>query len=52
MAQANPKAVKQLLAIAEKARTEIGDYNRIGSGARFFDKGVHRPDVKKWIQKN
>jgi arylsulfatase len=50
VAQANPKVVKQLLAIAEKARTEIGDYNRIGSGARFFDEGVHRPDVKKWIQ--
>ena len=50
VAQANPKVAKQLLAIAEKARTEIGDYNRIGSGARFFDEGVHRPDVKKWIQ--
>ncbi len=50
VAQANPKVVKQLLAVAEKARTEIGDYNRIGSGARFFDEGVHRPDVKKWIQ--
>jgi len=50
VAQANPKVVKQLLAIAEKARTEIGDYNRIGSGARFFDEGVHRPDLKKWIQ--
>jgi len=50
VAQANPKVVKQLLAIANKARTEIGDYNRIGSGARFFDKGAHRPDVKKWIQ--
>jgi len=52
VAQANPKVVKQLLAIAGKARTEIGDYNRIGRGARFFDKGEHRPDVKKWIQQN
>jgi len=49
--QANPKVVKQLLAIAEKARTEIGDHNLIGSGARFFDEGVRRPDVKKWIRK-
>jgi arylsulfatase len=52
VAQTNPKVVKQLLAIAGKARTEIGDYNRIGRGARFFDKGEHRPDVKKWIQQN
>ncbi len=52
VAEANPEVVKQLLAIAEKARTEIGDYNRIGSGARFFDKGARRPDVKKWIQQN
>ena len=52
VAEANPKVVKQLLAIAEKARTEIGDYNRIGSRARFFDKGARRPDVKKWIQQN
>jgi arylsulfatase A-like enzyme len=52
VAQANPKVVKQLLAIAKKARTEIGDYNRIGSDARFFDEGARRPDVKKWIQQN
>jgi hypothetical protein len=50
VAEANPKVVKQLLSIAEKARVDIGDYNRIGSGARFFDKGARRPDVKKWIQ--
>ena len=50
VAQANPKVVKQLLAIANKARAEIGDYNRIGRGARFFDKGMRRLDVKKWIQ--
>ena len=50
VAEANPKVVKQLLSIAEKARVDIGDYNRIGGGARFFDKGARRPDVKKWIQ--
>ena len=28
---------------AENAREELGDYNRIGTGARFFDDGEKRP---------
>jgi hypothetical protein len=37
--------VKALLAFAEQTRAEIGDYDRIGSEARFFDKGPKRPDM-------
>ena len=33
----HPDVVKDLLALAESAREDIGDYNRIGKGARFFD---------------
>ncbi len=43
-----PEVVKRLMARAEKARHELGDYDRIGSGARFFDDGARRADSKKW----
>ncbi|OVE75308.1 N-acetylgalactosamine-6-sulfatase [bacterium E08(2017)] len=47
IAAENPDVVKRLRALAEKARDSIGDYNRIGKEARFFDSGVKRPDIKK-----
>ena len=43
-----PEIVNQLLKLAEKARKDIGDYNRIGEGARFYDDNPMRPDVLKW----
>ena len=48
VAAANPKVVARLLALAEKARNDIGDYNRIGKGARFYDPQPRRPDAEKW----
>lgn len=38
-----PDVVAALMAEIELARSELGDYNRIGSGARFFDQGPRRP---------
>ena len=46
VAAANPKVVARLLALAEKGRNDIGDYNRIGKGARFYDPQPRRPDAK------
>ena len=43
VADKHPEIIERLLKIAEKAREDIGDYNRIGSGARFYDKGEKRP---------
>lgn len=43
-----PQIVKKLLKVAEKAREDIGDYNRIGNGARFYEEGPKRPDVSRW----
>jgi hypothetical protein len=43
-----PDVVKQLLTIAEQAREDIGDYDRIGKNARFFDPHPPRPDIGKW----
>jgi len=38
-----PEIVRQLTADAQNARRELGDYNQIGTGARFFDDGEKRP---------
>ena len=38
-----PDIVRTLMREADKARHELGDYNRIGTGARFFDDGEKRP---------
>ncbi len=47
LAEANPDIVKELLALAEKARTDVGDHDRMGKGARFFDDAPKRPDIKR-----
>jgi arylsulfatase A-like enzyme len=43
LAAKRPDVVTDLMIEVERARTELGDYNRIGTGARFFDKGPKRP---------
>ena len=43
LAERNPHVVKQLLIVADKARDDIGDYNRVGSNMRFFDSLRERP---------
>ncbi len=45
VADQHPDVVRQLLSVAELARTDIGDYDRIGAGARFFDAEPRRPDM-------
>ena len=47
VSDAHPDVVKQLLAHAEKARADIGDFDRAGSGARFFDDAPRRPDLNQ-----
>ena len=38
----HPDKLAELLEIAELARRDVGDYNRIGKGSRFFDEGPNR----------
>lgn len=45
VAAKHPDVVKRLLAVAEKARDDLGDVNRIGRGARYFDPEPKRPDI-------
>lgn len=47
LADKYPEIVKELQQFAEQAREDIGDYNRIGKGARFYDPQPKRPDIKK-----
>jgi arylsulfatase len=42
-----PEIVNQLLQLAEQGRNDIGDYDRIGKCARFFDSATKRPDIGK-----
>ena len=51
VADANPDVVQRLLGLAEQARDDIGDYNRIGRNARFFDPQPKRPDAARWQKK-
>jgi len=51
VAAANPKVVARLLALVAKGRADIGDYNVIGKGARFYDAQPRRPDIGAWLKK-
>lgn len=50
IAAQHPEVVAELLTLAEKARADIGDYDRIGEGARFFDPGTRRPNSEQWLK--
>ena len=50
VAKEHPKVVQRLMDLVEKGRDELGDYNRIGKGARFYDEGPYRKESKKWIE--
>lgn len=45
IASSNPEVVAKLLAHAEHGREDIGDIDRIGRNARFFDPEPKRPDI-------
>ncbi len=43
--------VTALMQRVERARVELGDYDRIGSGARFYEDGPTRPDRERLLKK-
>ncbi len=47
VAAAHPEVVEELMKQIEWARGDIGDYDRIGKNARFFDPQPKRPDIGK-----
>ena len=48
VAKKHPDVVRRLLELAESAKEDIGDYNRVGKNARFFDPQPRRPDIARW----
>lgn len=44
----NPDVVARLTSLLEQARQDLGDYDRVGKGARFYDPGQARPDIDDW----
>lgn len=49
VAAENPDAVARLTALADRAREELGDYDRIGTGVRFFEDGPKWPRRQQWM---
>jgi arylsulfatase A-like enzyme len=47
VAAEHPEIVARLLELAEAGRNDIGDYDRIGEGARFFDSEPRRQDIER-----
>ncbi|MEP2777197.1 MAG: sulfatase [Luteolibacter sp.] len=47
IAAAHPEVVAELMKHIEHARQDIGDFNKEGENARFFDPQPHRPDIGK-----
>lgn len=45
----HPEVVERLTALADKARAELGDWDRIGSGVRFFEDGPKWPQRRQWL---
>jgi len=50
VADRHPEVVARLMQLAEEAREDIGDYDRAGKNARFFDPQPRRPDAVKWAK--
>lgn len=48
VAEAHPEKVRELTELAELARNDIGDYDRAGENARFFDPEPRRADAEAW----
>jgi len=48
VAAEHPEVVAELMKLIEAAREDLGDYDRAGQGARFFDDGPRRPDARRW----
>ncbi len=49
LADQHPEVVSRLMKLVEAGRADLGDYDRIGKGARFFDEGPRRPESRPWL---
>ena len=51
VAAGHPDIVSRLQALAGEARAELGDYDRVGAGVRFFEDGPRWPNRAEWFRK-
>lgn len=49
VASNRPEVVERLAGLADQAREELGDYDRIGSGVRFYEDGLQWPRRQQWL---
>ena len=50
LASKYPETVAELMRLAELARNDIGDYDRVGKNARFFDPEPRRSEAAQWLK--
>ena len=50
LASRNPEQVASLMELVEAARLELGDYDRLGKDARFFENTLKRPGMQKYVR--
>ena len=50
VAAENPEVVERLKALADRAREELGDHDRIGTGVRFYEDGPKWPRRQAWMK--
>ena len=50
VADQHREIVESLTELAQRAREELGDHQRIGSGVRFFEEGTKWPRRQQWIR--
>ena len=48
LARLRGDVVERMTNHAERVRSELGDFDRVGSGARFHESGPRRPDMDAW----
>ena len=48
LADKYPEKVKELMVLIEEGRMELGDNNRIGNGARFFDNAIKTSRIDEY----
>ena len=48
LAGKHPEVISRMMGLVEEARETLGDYNRTGTDARFFEESERRPEIKEW----
>jgi arylsulfatase A-like enzyme len=49
LADSHPEITEQMMKLVEEAYEELGNYDRIGKGVRFFDEDEKWSNLKEWL---